>query len=90
VAHCQPYTDDRFVIGIEIYSSGDWTARDMMACAFLVSLGAFSVYGVSLVSFIFATISLVGNEPRYVFALRQGANSRLFRRNPESTLNVLV
>jgi hypothetical protein len=29
VAHCQPYTDDRFVIGIEIYSSGDWTARDM-------------------------------------------------------------
>jgi hypothetical protein len=29
VAHCQPYTDDRFVIGIDIYSPGDWTARDM-------------------------------------------------------------
>ena len=29
VAHCQPFTDNRFVIGIEIYSSGDWTARDM-------------------------------------------------------------
>ena len=29
VAHCQPYTDDRFVVGIEIYSPGDWTARDM-------------------------------------------------------------
>ena len=28
VAHCQPYTDDRFVIGIDIYSPGDWTARD--------------------------------------------------------------
>ncbi len=29
VAHSQPLTDNRFVIGIEIYSSGDWTARDM-------------------------------------------------------------
>jgi hypothetical protein len=29
VAHCQPYTDNRFVIGIEIFSLGDWTARDM-------------------------------------------------------------
>jgi len=29
VAHCQPYTDERFVVGIEIYSPGDWTARDM-------------------------------------------------------------
>jgi hypothetical protein len=29
VAHCQPFTDKRFVIGIEIYSPGDWTARDM-------------------------------------------------------------
>jgi hypothetical protein len=29
VAHCQPCMDNRFVIGIEIYSSGDWTARDM-------------------------------------------------------------
>ena len=29
VAHYQPYTDDRFVIGIEIFSLGDWTARDM-------------------------------------------------------------
>jgi hypothetical protein len=29
VAHCQPSTDNRFVIGIEIYSPGDWTARDM-------------------------------------------------------------
>jgi hypothetical protein len=29
VAHCQPYTDDRFVVGIEIYSPGDWTARDL-------------------------------------------------------------
>ena len=28
VAHCQPYRDDRFVIGIDIYSPGDWTARD--------------------------------------------------------------
>ena len=28
VAHCQPSTDNRFVIGIEIYSSGDWTERD--------------------------------------------------------------
>jgi PilZ domain len=27
VAHCQPYTDNRFVIGIDIYSPGDWTAR---------------------------------------------------------------
>ncbi len=26
VAHCQPDTSNRFVIGIEIYSSGDWTA----------------------------------------------------------------
>jgi PilZ domain len=25
VAHCQPCTDNRFVIGIEIYSLGDWT-----------------------------------------------------------------
>ena len=30
VAHCQPYTPNRFVIGIEIYSPGDWTARDVM------------------------------------------------------------
>jgi hypothetical protein len=30
VAHCQPYADNRFVIGIEIYSPGDWTARDIM------------------------------------------------------------
>ena len=29
VAHCQPYTHDRFVVGIEIYSPGDWTARDL-------------------------------------------------------------
>ncbi len=29
VAHRQPYTDNRFVIGIEIFSLGDWTARDM-------------------------------------------------------------
>ena len=29
VAHCHPCMDNRFVIGIEIYSSGDWTARDM-------------------------------------------------------------
>ena len=29
VAHCQPYTDNRFVIGLEIFSLGDWTARDM-------------------------------------------------------------
>ena len=29
VAHCQPFTENRFVIGIEIYSLGDWTARDM-------------------------------------------------------------
>jgi len=29
VAHCQPFTDKRFVIGIEIYSPGDWTSRDM-------------------------------------------------------------
>jgi hypothetical protein len=29
VAHCEPLTDHRFVIGIEIYSLGDWTARDM-------------------------------------------------------------
>ena len=29
VAHCRPFTDKRFVIGIEIYSPGDWTARDM-------------------------------------------------------------
>ena len=29
VAHCQPYTDDRLVAGIEIYSPGDWTARDL-------------------------------------------------------------
>lgn len=29
VAHCQSYTDNRFVIGIEIFSLGDWTARDM-------------------------------------------------------------
>jgi hypothetical protein len=28
VAHCQPFTDKRFVIGIEIYSPSDWTARD--------------------------------------------------------------
>jgi hypothetical protein len=26
VAHCQPSTDNRFVIGIEIYSPGDWSA----------------------------------------------------------------
>ena len=29
VTQCQPVTDKRFVIGIEIYSPGDWTARDM-------------------------------------------------------------
>ena len=29
VAHCQPYKDVRFVIGIEIFSPNDWTARDM-------------------------------------------------------------
>ena len=29
VAHCQPFTQNRFVIGIEIYSPGDWTAPDM-------------------------------------------------------------
>ena len=29
VAHCQPHTDNRFVIGIEIYSPGDWTAHEM-------------------------------------------------------------
>jgi hypothetical protein len=29
VAHCQPCMDNRFVIGIEIYSSGDWAARDV-------------------------------------------------------------
>jgi len=29
VAHCQPYTDNRFVIGIEIYSPGDWKEHDM-------------------------------------------------------------
>jgi PilZ domain len=29
VAHCEPCMDNRFVIGIEIYSSGDWTARDV-------------------------------------------------------------
>jgi hypothetical protein len=29
VAHCQPFTENRFVIGIEIYSLGDWTARDI-------------------------------------------------------------
>ncbi len=29
VAHCQPFKDNRFVIGIEIYSPGDWTAREM-------------------------------------------------------------
>jgi hypothetical protein len=29
VAHCQPYTDNRFMIGIEIYSPGDWTAHGM-------------------------------------------------------------
>ena len=28
VVHCQPCMDNRFVIGIEIYSSGDWTAHD--------------------------------------------------------------
>lgn len=28
VVHCQPYTDNCFVIGIEIYSpTGDWTAH---------------------------------------------------------------
>ena len=29
VAHCQLYTENRFVIGIEIHSPGDWTACDM-------------------------------------------------------------
>ena len=29
VTYCQPYAGNRFVIGIEIYSLGDWTARDM-------------------------------------------------------------
>ena len=30
VVHCQPYTDNRFVIGIEIYSPpDDWTAREV-------------------------------------------------------------
>lgn len=34
VVHCQPYTDNSFVIGIEIYSpTGDWTARDMTRTA---------------------------------------------------------
>jgi PilZ domain len=33
VAYCQPYTDDRFVIGIEIFSPGDWTAHDMTKTA---------------------------------------------------------
>ena len=26
VAHCEPYSPNRFVIGVEIYSPGDWTA----------------------------------------------------------------
>jgi hypothetical protein len=26
VAHCQPSPPNRFVIGVEIYSPGDWTA----------------------------------------------------------------
>ena len=31
VVHCQPSTDNSFLIGIEIYSpTGDWTARDVM------------------------------------------------------------
>jgi hypothetical protein len=30
VAHCHPYTDIRFVIGIEIHCPDDWTACDMM------------------------------------------------------------
>lgn len=25
VAHCEPYSPSRFVIGVEIYSPGDWT-----------------------------------------------------------------
>jgi PilZ domain len=29
VAHCQPYTPNGFMIGIEIYSIGDWAARDI-------------------------------------------------------------
>jgi hypothetical protein len=30
VVHCQPYTDNSFVIGIEIYyPTGDWTPCDM-------------------------------------------------------------
>lgn len=33
VAHCQPHSDNRFMIGIEIYSVGDWTARDIMKTA---------------------------------------------------------
>jgi hypothetical protein len=31
VVHCQPFTDNSFLIGIEIYSpTGDWTARDVV------------------------------------------------------------
>ncbi len=30
IAHCQPSSDNRFVIGIEIYSPGDWSARDVI------------------------------------------------------------
>ena len=26
VAHCEPYPPNRFVIGVEIYSPGDWTS----------------------------------------------------------------
>jgi hypothetical protein len=29
ITYCQPYASDRFVIGVEIYSLGDWTARAM-------------------------------------------------------------
>src|SRR5260370_5013971 len=30
VAHCQPYTVNRFMIGVEIYSFGHWTARAIL------------------------------------------------------------
>ncbi len=34
VVHCEPSTDNSFVVGIEIYSpSGDWSARDVTKLA---------------------------------------------------------
>lgn len=31
VVHCEPYTDNSYLIGIEIYApTGDWTALDLM------------------------------------------------------------